>query len=53
MGRIKERNQIVFEKCLAQGDGPSRANFQQKIMCAFQEELFDEVIVLYRFYFKV
>ncbi len=26
---------IVFEKCLAQDGGPSRANFQQKIMCAF------------------
>jgi hypothetical protein len=35
MVRIKEVFEIVFEKCLAQADEPSRANFQQKIMCAF------------------
>ena len=29
------KNKELFLKCIAQADGPSIANFQQKIMCAF------------------
>ena len=35
---IMEEN--MLSKSLAQGDGPSRANFQQKIMCAFRKLIF-------------
>ena len=40
---------IVFEKCLAQADGPSRANFQQKIMCGDKMFLFVLLLATMKF----
>ena len=42
----------VVLKSIAQADEPSIANFQQKIMCGFQNNILSEIAILYRANFQ-